>query len=201
MKFRADQIVFFASALVLLLGYVFIVRPFEARIAEQYAQLDDDRLRLEARLASTRRAAVLRSERSALDAALAATGIRSSRTVQMQEFLRLIATAARRDHVTITSIVAGSSPPLRLSTGTPGTSQLPPVRLDELPLSVSMHAGYRDVLQFVQDLDRQTLVVRVGLDTLESVRDDAHDPELRATLRVALLHEAETMKGRIHGDG
>jgi hypothetical protein len=24
---------------------------------------------------------------------------------------------------------------------------------------------------------------------------------LRATLRVALLHEAETMKGRIHGDG
>jgi Tfp pilus assembly protein PilO len=188
-KIGGNRLALFASALIVLAGYLAVFRPCEAQIAERYAQLDDGQRVLDERLASSRRSTNLRAEEHRLETWLARTGARSNRTTVVNHFLQTVASTARIDRIVVTAIIADG--PIQRSEGTGG---------GELPLSLSLRGTYRDILRLVGDLDRTTLAARIGLETLENAqRDRRVDPDLRATLRITLLYEETIPKGASHG--
>ncbi len=187
MKVAPDRIALFGAVLVLLGGYLGIYRPSEAALAERYAHLDDGRAALARREQLALRALPLRAEQRALAARLAASGIDADRTAIVERFLHLAAARADEEGVHVGAIAADLVPP----------ATTPP--FDAIPLTVSLRGSYARLIRFVRDLARDDVAARVAIVALDEPGPrGAARPELRATLRVTLLHLAHSLEG---GDG
>ena len=189
MKLQPDRLAFFGAVLILLGAYLFVFRPGETSIAQRYGQLDDGRVLLNRRLIDARRESQLRREAHVLSAWLTNVGLRADRTTIVDRFLRALATAATNDRVRITA-VAADNVGLGAGRATPKS-----VAFDEIPMTVSLRGTYRNVLRLVHDLSRTNIAARIGFDSIGNAdRSAAHDPDLRASVRVTLLRYTQTPK-------
>ncbi len=189
MKLKPDRLALFGAVLILLGGYLFVFRPGETSIAQRYGQLDDGRVLLARRLTDARRESELRHEAHALSAWLTNVGLRADRTTIVDRFLRELARAGMNDRVRITAVTADNAGPEAERTIHKS------VAFDEIPMTVSLRGTYRNVLRLVHDLNRTSMAARIGFDSMGNAdRTTAHDPDLRATVRVTLLRYAGTLK-------
>jgi hypothetical protein len=179
-KLTPDRIALFGAVLVVLAGYLVIVRPSEAAIGERYAQIDADRTLLERERASTGHAAALAAEDRMLARWIARSGIDDDRTTLVDRLLGILAAAARHDAVRITAVTAEPSLPAAAS-----------AEFNQIPLRVSLRGSYPNVLAFTRTVIASGIAAHVGIDEVTNAdRPSAHAPELRATLYVALLQRA-----------
>lgn len=183
----------FASVLVLLIAYLAIYRPAEARIAERYLDLDRETQRLQQRLAAARRAPDVERERNRLRAQLDAQHLRDDRARLVQRFLLAAAATARRRDLHILEITsAGARPVRRAGTSAPSASPPSTPLFDEVPLNVTMRGSYAGLVRGVRDLCTSSLAVRLSIESLV-VRDRRlrRRPELTATIHVTLLRDID----------
>jgi hypothetical protein len=105
-----------------------------------------------------------------------------------------VATAAAANRVEVISIIANTALPAALG---PPTH----IRLDERPLTLSLHGTFAHVLDFVHAIDQSSLAARIGIDSIGTIeRPAARTPTLNVALRIVLLHaprvaEAQTVHG------
>jgi Tfp pilus assembly protein PilO len=174
--------VWFATVLVVLAGYVGIVRAGEARIAEQRAavaeiaaHLDADELRLRAQ-------ATVEDARTRLRRRVRRFALDGDEAVLVARFVHDAARIATRDRLRVVTIAAD---PTLAPDGQAPTTQ---TAFAVTPLDVTLEGGYADLLHGVRDLSRGPVLARVTLDGLTRTHRDGPGTSVTATLHVLVEH-------------
>jgi hypothetical protein len=168
-----DRIALFAAVLALIAGYVGLFRPYEAAIAERYAQFDDGRVLLDGRPERARRERALLAEERSLSLRLAASGMLADRTAMVGHFVRALTRTARADDIGVTHFA-----------------------IDDTTPSFAMHGTYPQLIRFVRDLAATGIAARIDVETLGNADPRVTTaPELFATCRVTLLRAAPLTDG------
>ncbi len=182
-----------AAALALtLLAYVALVRPLEARIAERYRSLSDERRTLGDEAVLTARIADAERERGGLAAALTPYQLTAPAAARAARFLDAAAASAAR-HGTLLGAVEAEPPAT--------TGRTTPAAFAELPLRMTVRGAYPAVLATLRDLITAPVPLRLRLEALGPDPGARSRPvPLVATLHVVLygLPEVADVRARSH---
>jgi Tfp pilus assembly protein PilO len=174
----------FAALAIVLAGYVVIVRPLEAAIAQRYAALDDARAALVERLARTSMLPALERERQRRAEQVRLLHAGERRAAVVERFLHTVAGVAGRDAVAVESVAAATAAVPTAATATPV--------FEDLPLDVTVRGRYGDVIRAARDLNAGDALARITLAALANAQARPGErPQLNAAFHVTLLREAD----------
>ena len=176
-----------AAVALLCVGYLIVVRPFEVRTADRYAELARARADLERSTALARSLPALQNERRQLETQLRAAHLHDGRPAVIERFLRAVADVAERDGVAVQTVANAAHGPLNAAAvaATPGP-------FEELPFDLTVRGRYGAVLDAVRHLDAAVVAARItpaALSGADGGRGGA--PLVSATFHVTLLREAD----------
>ncbi|HEV8022438.1 MAG TPA: hypothetical protein VGP41_14280 [Candidatus Lustribacter sp.] len=176
----------FAALLIVLAGFLLIVRPLEAAVAERYAGLDAARASLERSVVLSRRIPALERERAGLREQLRRLHLGDRRAAMLERFLHAMGGIARTDGVAVVRIAATLPSPFAAA-----PRPAPTPLLEEVPLELTVRGRYGDVIRAARDLGSGELAAHVTIGSLGgSERRPGRSPSLNATLHVILLRAA-----------
>jgi hypothetical protein len=182
------RVTLFALLAVVLVGYLGL-RPIAAAIDVRYAQLATLQAQLRTRVDLERRRAALDGEARVLRGELAGFHLHESRAQLIARFLRVLTPAAAFNHVRIDKVVAPS----------PTAPTGPTAGLERVPLDLSVHGAYADVLTLMRAWSGFGFALNVGVGSLVSERSAATPtrPQLNAVLHVLLLRDNDGPRASI----
>ncbi|HEY0393374.1 MAG TPA: hypothetical protein VGD01_02650 [Candidatus Elarobacter sp.] len=191
----------FAAVLIVLAGYVVVVRSGERRIADQL----DANARLAARAQAAARGiashAVLERERARLRERLRDTQLAVGRGALVERFLRDAAAATSSHRTLITAVAAGAGSAPATARANDSSFAARTVRSDAprglgapasepveaTPLDVTLEGRYADVLATVRELSRGRVPASVAITSVARKNvAPAAPPTVSALLRVVL---------------
>jgi Tfp pilus assembly protein PilO len=169
------------AVLIVISSYAFVIRPMEATIAAHYSDIDTVRATMERDLIIGRSLPTLESERAHLETRLARRRLHDSRAVLVDRFLQATAQVARRNDVSLQSVIPGSDP--ARATAAP---------IEELHLDISFRGAYGPVLRTMRDLNDCDVATQIAVASLGNADRRGSGPQqLNATLHVTLLRESD----------
>lgn len=180
MKDREARLLWSLSVVVLLAGYFLVYRTFEDQIAARFgatSDVVDVLLRNDAVLA---RRPALETLNKKLLSALHSIALRSDRSAIVALFVRETARVAAVHHLTVLSI-EGPRGDGRLPTRT-----LPPPLFDSVPLDITLHGSYADLLGAIRDLSHVRVLAEIELISIERTPALGNAHPLTARLHVNL---------------
>jgi len=194
-KDREAQLLWSLSVVVLLAGYFLVYRTFEDQIAARFGATSDvvDVLRRNDAVLARRPA--LETLNKKLLSALHSIALRSDRSAIVALFVRETARVAAVHHLAVLSIEGprgdGRLPTRTLPTvaGTTQTSSLtapsPPL-FDSVPLDITLHGSYADLLGAIRDLSHVRVLAEIELVSIERTPAPGNAHPLTAHLHVNL---------------
>jgi hypothetical protein len=173
----------FAAVLVVLAGYLIVVREGERRIGERLAANAEllERLASDHRLLAMR--AGLERERSRLRSSLRTAEIRAERGAVVSSFLRDAAAVAAARGTRITSVTANGAPPAAPAPAA-GTPNAP---FETVAFELAVEGRYADILATVRALSATShALASVEIASLARKNAGAGGATLTASLNVVL---------------
>lgn len=170
---------------IVFAGYVIVVRPIEAQIANRYAALAAAQQTIDHYPALSEHLALADRERNRLRRALARFRLGAGPATTLERFLQTASVATMRHGTTIRAIDAEPH-------ATQLLAAVPPPPLDELPLRLTLRGAYGALLATIRDLISAPLASRLTIEALApDDRERARPALLVAELRVVLLRSPE----------
>jgi hypothetical protein len=176
---NAGRAVWFATVLVVLAGYVTVIRAGEQRIAEQRALAAEIGARFEADEVRLCDAATAAETRARLGRRVHRFAFEGDEAALVARFLHDAARIATQDRLRIVTIAA--DPALGLDPQAPATT---PKAFAAAPLDVTLEGSYGDVLRGVRDLSTGHVLARVAVDGILRTHRDGAAGGVTATLHV-----------------
>jgi hypothetical protein len=185
-KFDPPRASLFAAVLIVVSGYLFVLRPAEATVTLRYTQLAGARTTLESSVALAGRVAPLTRERDALGAAVVRAHVRETRAILVARFLHAVAAVALREGVAVENIAADvRQAPLAAPVERTAL-------FEELSFDLTLRGRYGDVIRAVRELNGGEIATRITLASLSDAdRRPGERPQLNAAFHVSLLREAD----------
>jgi hypothetical protein len=176
---NVGRFVWFATVLVVLAGYVTVIRAGEQRIAEQRALAAEIGARFEAEEVRLRNAATAAGTRARLGRRVHRFVFEGDEAALVARFVHDAARIATLDRLRIVTIAA--DPALGLDAQAPATT---PNAFAATPLDVTLEGSYGDVLRGVRDLSTGHVLARVAVDGMMRSHRDGPGGGVTATLHV-----------------
>jgi hypothetical protein len=193
MKAERERFAFGVAVLVLLSGYVIVVRPMESSIGGLSSDLVSVRFAIGRDAAAARAIPALTARRDRLTTRLAHYHLRDSHAATVDRFLHAAANVSIRRRVSIQSVVTDVAQQVRPAH--PPSAEAPTG--DDLRLDLSVRGAYDDVLKAARDLNEIDLATQISVVALGNPdRRPGTRPQLSATFHVVLLRESDATANR-----